>query len=220
MVMIKYFRNISNIIPRRKKKIFRRNYESIAWVLLCYDLLKKYINTIIIKKTIQQLRLTKQKYTEIIIVIKPTYLIQCIRILKNSTNFRFDTLLDLWIEDKIGQEYRYEITYLLASTLFNARIHLKILVKEREYIDTLSETFKAASWLEREAWEFFGINFLHHKDKRRLLTDYGFEWFPMKKDFPLSGIVEVKYDEISKRVVWKKLKTTQKYRTFKKFSWH
>jgi NADH/F420H2 dehydrogenase subunit C len=116
--------------------------------------------------------------------------------------------------DFIHSHYRFGIVYDLLSLVNNSRLRVKVLVNEITSVDSIVPIFTNANWWEREVWDLYGIYFNNHPDLRRILTDYGFEGFPMRKDFPLSGFVEVRYDQTKKRVVLEPLEFSQEFRTF------
>jgi NADH dehydrogenase (ubiquinone) Fe-S protein 3 len=112
------------------------------------------------------------------------------------------------------RENRFEVVYNFLSTRYNNRIRVKTSVSEITPVDSITPLFKGANWFEREIWDLYGVYFTGHPDLRRILTDYGFEGHPLRKDFPLSGYVEVRYDEIQKRVVCEPIELSQEYRDF------
>jgi NADH-quinone oxidoreductase subunit C len=128
--------------------------------------------------------------------------------------FGFQQLLDVCGADYPDREERFEIVYHLLSLTRNARIRVKVVTDEVQPVPTVSEVYPSAGWFEREAYDMYGVIFTGHPDMRRLLTDYGFEGHPLRKDFPMSGYVEVRYDEEQKRVVYEPVKLTQEFRTF------
>jgi len=134
--------------------------------------------------------------------------------LKNHTNSQFKILSDICVVDYINKKERFEIIYNLLSIRFNNRLKIKVCINELQPIDSIVNIYKAAGWSEREAWDMFGIFFNNHPDLRRILTDYGFEGHPLRKDFPLSGYLEVYYNELKKRVVYEPLNLAQQYRLF------
>lgn len=134
--------------------------------------------------------------------------------LKNHTNAQFKVLSDICVVDYINKKERFEIIYNLLSIRFNNRLKVKVCINELQSIDSIISIYKTAGWTEREAWDMFGIFFNNHPDLRRILTDYGFEGHPLRKDFPLSGYLEVYYNELKKRVVYKPLNLSQQYRLF------
>jgi NADH dehydrogenase (ubiquinone) Fe-S protein 3 len=134
--------------------------------------------------------------------------------LKNHTNCQFKLLSDLCVVDYINRKERFDIIYNLLSIRFNSRIRIKISITELQPIDSIVPIYKAAGWWERESWDMFGVFFTNHPDLRRILTDYGFEGHPLRKDFPLSGFLEVYYNELKKRVVYEPINLAQQYRLF------
>ena len=134
--------------------------------------------------------------------------------LKNHTNTQFKVLSDICVVDYINKKKRFEIIYNLLSIRFNTRLKVKILINELQPVDSIISIYRTANWCEREAWDMFGIFFINHPDLRRILTDYGFEGHPLRKDFPLSGFLEVYYNELKKRVVYEPINLSQQYRLF------
>jgi NADH dehydrogenase (ubiquinone) Fe-S protein 3 len=124
-----------------------------------------------------------------------------------SSDLRFRRLFDL-------DSTRFSVVYNLLSTLFNIRILLKIFIDDCQPVDTSTSIFKSSNWWEREVWDMFGIVFINHPDLRRILTDYGFDGYPLRKDFPLSGYTEVRYDDNVKRVVLDSIELSQEFRHF------
>lgn len=134
--------------------------------------------------------------------------------LKNHTHCQYKVLSDLCVVDYINKKERFYIIYNLLSIRFNSRIRIQISITELQPIDSITTIYQAANWWEREAWDMFGIFFSNHPDLRRILTDYGFEGHPLRKDFPLSGFLEVFYNELKKRVVYEPIHLSQQYRLF------
>ena len=126
----------------------------------------------------------------------------------------FDQLIDITAVDYPEKKFRFEVIYLLLSTDLNQRLMIKTKIGEGDYLPTSVNIFKSANWSEREIWDMFGIFFSDHPDLRRLLTDYGFEGHPLRKDFPLTGRVEVKYDPELRRVIYEPVDLVQEYRDF------
>ena len=126
----------------------------------------------------------------------------------------FDQLVDITAVDYPEKKFRFEVIYLLLSTDLNQRLMIKTKIGEGDYLPTSVNIFKSANWSEREIWDMFGIFFSDHPDLRRLLTDYGFEGHPLRKDFPLTGRVEVKYDPELRRVKYEPVDLVQEYRDF------
>ena len=146
--------------------------------------------------------------------IKQFMLMKVTKILKENEKLKFNQLIDLTAVDYPNKKNRFEMVYILLSVEFNFRIIIKFFINENESIDSITNLFPAANWYEREVWDLFGIAFNNHPDLRRLLTDYGFIGHPLRKDFPLSGNVEVKYDLNEKKVVYESIKLTQSFREF------
>ena len=151
---------------------------------------------------------------QIEIIIDKEKLISSIIFLKDNIDCQFKQLTDLAGVDYPGRKSRFEIVYHLLSFKFNFRIRVKVLIDEDSSIESLTPVFPCANWFEREAFDMYGIQFVGHPDMRRILTDYGFEGHPLRKDFPLTGNVEVRYNEIEKKVVYEPVKLQQDYRNF------
>lgn len=139
--------------------------------------------------------------------------------LKNSSYFSFSQLLDFTVVDRlemsIKKDKRFEFFYLFVSTIFSYRVFLRGFISSFESISSLFVLYNSSVWLEREVWDMFGIFIVEHPDLRRILTDYGFLGHPFKKDFPLSGYVELRYDETNKYIVAEPLELSQEFRFFK-----
>jgi NADH-quinone oxidoreductase subunit C len=151
---------------------------------------------------------------QIEIIIDKEKLISSIIFLKDNIDCQFKQLTDLAGVDYPGRKSRFEIVYHLLSFKFNFRIRVKVLIDEDSSVESLTPVFPCANWFEREAFDMYGIQFIGHPDMRRILTDYGFEGHPLRKDFPLTGNVEVRYNEIEKKVVYEPVKLQQDYRNF------
>ena len=134
--------------------------------------------------------------------------------LKNHENLRFTILTDLFATDFLDREKRFEIVYNLLSLKLNMRIIVKVSVSAEENTSSVTDLFSVADWYEREIFDLFGITFSGHPDLRRILTDYGFKGHPLRKDFPVTGYVEVRYDEKLEKVVYEPVKLDQEFRTF------
>ena len=144
--------------------------------------------------------------------------IKIILFLKDHPNTSFDVLVDICAVDYPDRKNRFEIVYQLLSISLNLRMKLKLKIKEDEPVESLSNIYPCANWYEREIWDLFGISFENHPDLRRILTDYDFEGFPLRKDFPLTGFVQVKYDDETQQVVNEPVKLDQEYRDFDNLS--
>lgn len=151
---------------------------------------------------------------EITVIVPNSKLYSVINFLKSNTNCQFRTIIDICVVDYPERENRFEVVYNFLSVRYNTRLRVKTSVNEITPVESISSIFKGANWFEREAWDLFGVFFSGHPDLRRILTDYGFEGHPLRKDFPLSGYVEVRYDEIQKRVVCEPIELSQEYRDF------
>jgi len=151
---------------------------------------------------------------ELVLRTQRQTLITVIAFLKDDSKCLFKTLVDLCGVDYPEDEDRLEVVYNLLSLKRNMRIRVKVRTDTASAVPSLSNLFLSAEWNEREAWDMYGIFFSDHPDLRRLLTDYGFEGHPLRKDFPLTGYVEVRYDDEQKRVVYDPVKLTQEFRTF------
>ena len=127
---------------------------------------------------------------------------------------KFNILADLTAVDYPEKTERFELIYNLLNIFDNQRIILKFSVKDKVDVETVTDLFNAAAWYEREVWDMFGINFTNNKDMRRILTDYGFEGHPLRKDFPLTGYKEVRYDDKQKKVIYEPVKLQQDFREF------
>jgi len=123
-------------------------------------------------------------------------------------------ITDITAVDYPAKEFRFEIVYNLLSLQYNSRVRAKVLTNELTPVDSCMSLFSTASWFEREIWDMFGVFFSKHPDLRRILTDYGFEGHPLRKDFPLTGYLEVRYDDSDKRVFVENLEVTQDFRYF------
>jgi len=134
--------------------------------------------------------------------------------LKKHINCQYNLLTCISGVDLLNNHYRFSVVYDLLSLTFNSRLRVKIFVNEVTSVDSAVPLFCNANWWEREVWDLFGIYFQNHPDLRRILTDYGFEGYPLRKDFPLSGYVEVRYDQSKKRIVVEPIEFAQEFRSF------
>jgi NADH-quinone oxidoreductase subunit C len=151
---------------------------------------------------------------ELILWTTPGSLVSLLTMLRDNPQCQFNMLVDICGVDYPERTQRFEVVYNLLSLANNLRIRVKVPTDEATAVPSVASIYRSAGWFEREAWDLYGIFFSDHDDLRRLLTDYGFEGHPMRKDFPLTGYVEVRYDEEQKRVVYEKVKLTQEFRTF------
>jgi NADH-quinone oxidoreductase subunit C len=141
-------------------------------------------------------------------------IVKLLTFLRDDSQCRFETLVDICACDFPTETERFEVVYHLLSMRLNQRIRVKIRTDEATPVPSATAVFPVANWYEREAFDMYGVLFSDHPDLRRILTDYGFEGYPLRKDFPLTGRVEVRYDESQKRVVYEPVKLMQEYRNF------
>jgi len=156
----------------------------------------------------------KLAYDELTIRVEREQILRVLKFLRDDARCRFEVLIDICGVDWPSRTHRFDLVYHLLSPRNNQRIRVKLEVGEEDQVPSAVSIFSAADWYEREAYDMYGILFSGHPDLRRLLTDYGFQGFPMRKDFPLSGYVEVRYDDEKKRVVYEPVKLTQQFRSF------
>ena len=154
------------------------------------------------------------KFEQIQISVKPDELIFTLEFLKDNDICQFRQLTDIAGVDFPERPNRFDIIYHFLSFKNNVRIRVKTEISENESIQSIIPIFPAANWFEREAFDMYGIHFKGHPDLRRILTDYGFEGYPLRKDFPLTGNVEVRYDEMEKKIIYEPVKLQQDYRNF------
>ena len=172
--------------------------------------LEKKINSELASK----IKKTEIKHDQIYVEIDKDSLVDVILFLKTNKNIKFRQLIDITVVDYPENTQRFKVVYLFLSHEFNKRIILSYYINENEVIPSLTSIFPAANWMEREVFDMYGVNFKDHPDLRRILTDYGFEGHPLRKDFPLTGHSEVRYSEDQKKVVKEPVKLEQNYRNF------
>jgi NADH-quinone oxidoreductase subunit C len=151
---------------------------------------------------------------ELVLFVPPDSLRKVMRFLRDDSQCLFKILVDICGVDYPDEERRFEVVYNLLSIGHNQRIRVKVKVAEDEPVPSLVTLYPCADWYEREVWDLYGVFFAEHPDLRRILTDYGFEGHPLRKDFPLTGHVEVRYDDEQKRVVYEPVRLTQDFRRF------
>lgn len=179
------------------------NYErTLLHVTSIYSKIPKYIDNILINDG------------KIIITTYPSCINFLINFLFNHISCQYTVLIDMTAVDRVLSKKRFEFFYFLRSLNFNNIITIKFKTDGLTSINSLTSQIRGASWLEREIWDMFGIVFSNHPDLRRILTDYGFQGFPLRKDFPLTGFIEVRYDDESKRVIYDSLELSQEFRFF------
>jgi len=153
-------------------------------------------------------------HDELTVLVERDHIEPILRFLRDDSECLFETLIDICGVDYPERTERFEVVYHLLSMQVNQRIRLKLSVDEDTPVPSVVELFPCANWYEREAFDMYGIVFNDHPDLRRILTDYGFEGYPLRKDFPLTGYNEVRYDDQEKRVVYEPVKLVQEYRNF------
>ena len=153
-------------------------------------------------------------HDELAITTPRASLIKLMTFLRDDSNCQFKVLVDVTAVDFPERDERFEVVYNLLSVSINQRIRIKVTTDETTPVPSVAPVFSTAAWFEREVWDLYGVLFTDHPDLRRLLTDYGFQGHPLRKDFPLTGYVEVRYDAEQKRVVYEPVKLTQEFRTF------
>ncbi|NBE08994.1 NADH-quinone oxidoreductase subunit C [Paragemmobacter ruber] len=153
-------------------------------------------------------------FGELTLVAVPERLEALVEFLRADSACRFSSLVDITAVDHPDRAERFDVVYHFLSMYQNHRIRVKIAIGEEEMVPSLTAIHPSANWFEREVFDMFGILFSGHPDLRRILTDYGFRGFPLRKDFPTTGYTEVRYDEAQKRVVYEPVKLVQEYRQF------
>lgn len=151
---------------------------------------------------------------ELNISVAPSNIASFVEFLRTDNRCKFSTLVDITGVDYPDRTKRFDVVYHLLSMYQNHRIRLKVSIRENEAINSIVTVHPSANWFEREVFDMFGILFRDHPDLRRILTDYGFQGFPLRKDFPTTGYNEVRYDEVQKKVVYEPVSLTQEYRQF------
>ena len=153
-------------------------------------------------------------FKQLFVDVNVENLISTILFLKTYDNCRFKQLIDITAVDYPGREKRFKIVYLLLSHENNLRIIISVHIDETVIVPSIAKIFPSANWMEREVFDMYGVSFKGHPDLRRILTDYGFEGYPLRKDFPLTGHTEVRYSEAKKKVISEPVKLDQEYRDF------
>ena len=153
-------------------------------------------------------------FNQLFIYIDVEDVISTILFLKTNEKCKFKQLIDITAVDYLQKEKRFKIVYLLLSHENNLRIIININIDEKTTVPSITKIFPSANWMEREVFDMYGISFKDHPDLRRILTDYGFDGYPLRKDFPLTGHLEVRYSEEKKKVISEPVKLDQEYRDF------
>ena len=174
----------------------------------------KELEKILNSQLTTRLKRTEISFNQLFIEINPEDLISVILFLKTNEKCKFRQLVDITAVDYPSKTKRFKLIYLLLSHENNLRIIINLNIEDKAFIPTITKIFPSANWMEREVFDMYGINFKDHPDLRRILTDYGFEGYPLRKDFPLTGFTEVRYSEKEKKVISESVKLDQDYRNF------
>jgi NADH dehydrogenase (ubiquinone) Fe-S protein 3 len=148
------------------------------------------------------------------IIVNKDYFKNVLLFLQKHTNTQFEVLSDLVCVDFPGNKKRFELTYVLLSIRYAFRLRLRLYTEVLTPVISVTDMYKGADWLEREVWDLYGVFFFKHNDLRRILTDYGFEGHPLRKDFPLTGFLEVYYDDSKKKIIYEPVSLAQEYRNY------
>ena len=157
---------------------------------------------------------TEVGYGELMVTTTARALVKLLTFLRDDQNCQFKQLMDVTAVDRPDREARFDIVYNMLSLKHNQRVRVKLAADASTPVPSVTAVFSSANWFEREVWDLFGVFFSDHPDLRRIMTDYGFEGHPLRKDFPLTGYVEVRYDPDQKRVVYEPVKLPQEFRSF------
>ena len=160
------------------------------------------------------LKTSKINFGQLFIEIDIAALYATILYLKTNNKCRFKQLIDITAVDYPEKEKRFKLVYLLLSHENNLRVSINLNINETTHVPSITKIFPSANWMEREVFDMYGVSFKDHPDLRRILTDYGFEGYPLRKDFPLTGHTEVRYSEKHKKVISEPVKLDQEYRNF------
>ncbi|MDB5547395.1 MAG: dehydrogenase [Tardiphaga sp.] len=153
-------------------------------------------------------------FGELTLNVEAARIVEIATFLRDDPGCRFISFIDVTAVDYPGREKRFDVVYHLMSPTMNARIRLRAEADETTQVPSIIDVFPGADWFERECYDLYGVIFTGHPDMRRLLTDYGFDGHPLRKDFPLTGFVEVRYDDAEKRVVYEPVRLNQEFRKF------
>jgi NADH-quinone oxidoreductase subunit C len=154
------------------------------------------------------------KNGELILITDHAHVLELLIFLRDDANCQFSQLIDIAGVDYPDRPLRFEVVYQLLSLKHNLRVRIKLATDDKTPVPSVTSVYSSAGWYEREAWDMYGVLFSGNPDLRRILTDYGFDGHPQRKDFPLTGYVELRYDTEQKRVVYEPVKLTQAYRNF------
>lgn len=188
------------------------NTTNINQIQNCYNLTNFLLKTI--PKFLKSGININHREQTITIIVGKANLINLLKFLKNNSLLQFKTLISITAVDYPENKNRFEVNYFLLSYKLNTRLIIKVYTNDTTPIPSITSIYSGANWYEREVWDLFGVFFSNHPDLRRILTDYGFEGFPFRKDFPQTGFVEVRYDDQKKYVLYEPLEITQEFRSF------
>jgi NADH-quinone oxidoreductase subunit C len=187
-----------------------KNYNSINLVnLIFHEIIKKLLEIIS-----QKLIILIETFTEIEIICKKDYLLTILMFLKNHSLSAFKQLIEIAVIDNISQTDRFKVNYILFSVKTNMRFIISVYTNEIEMIFSSVHLYNSAEWLEREVWDLYGIHFDGNRNLRRILTDYGFKGHPLRKDFPLTGFLEIYYNDEEKKIIYEPVELAQEFRVF------
>lgn len=172
--------------------------------------LKNYISLCLPKFILS----VEYSYNQLFITVSPYHIREVLLFLRDNSNCLFKTMVDIVGIDYLGRKNRFEVVYCLLSYKYNSRVYIKCSVDEASVVPSSTSLFGNANWFEREVWDMYGVLFSYHSDLRRILTDYGFKGHPLRKDFSLSGYVEVVFDNITRQVQYRPSKLSQEFRSY------
>lgn len=198
--------------PHAKPYVYRKHEAEFGFGQLTEYLVK--VVPKFIKFAVTGPAATSQLYQEPTIYVDPEHIVPLMYFLRDHVNTQFKSVMDITAVDFPERPARFEVVYHLLSPRWNNRIRVKVAVDELTPVPSITRVYNGANWFEREVWDMFGVYFSDHPDLRRILTDYGFTGHPLRKDFPLTGYTEVRYDWGKKRVVYEPLELSQEFRYF------
>ena len=172
--------------------------------------IEKFINSELMTKILS----SSIRHEELKLIINLKDLTEVILFIKSNSKLKFQQLIDLTAVDYPDREKRFKLIYFFLSHEFNERINVEFSIKENELVQSITSIFPSSNWMEREVFDMYGIKFKDHPDLRRILTDYNFVGHPLRKDFPLTGHNEVRFNEEKKKVIYEPVKLEQNYRNF------
>lgn len=178
--------------------------KSLFWLNYLLNILKKYLKKIIL--TEKSIKIELENIEKLNLVLN---------FLKKHSKLKYDILVDLACIDFLNfKEKRFSLNYLLLSCFYNSRLIVSTQINENEIVQSATNLYSGSNWMEREVWDMYGVFFYNHFDLRRILTDYGFSGYPFRKDFPLNGFFEIRYDENKQYLVYEPVELTQTFRFY------